>query len=285
MPILPRWKHRGFFQGVTKTLPDFEMIQHQFLGGHDITIVPISDVHLGSPGCMEQEFISFIKTVKDTPNMYLVLGGDLIDNGTRSSVTNPFRATMPPSQQKKEMANILSEVRGRILCFVPGNHERRSGKDADDDPCYDIAAKLDLEHLYRENIAFVKIELGIKETANGAMKAGKYRPTYMLVVTHGAGGGILTGGAVNRGERFGYVIDGMDALIVGHTHKPFTTQPGKIKIDPFNNKVSIKPFKVISSTSWLEYSGYAARGMLLPTTHCLHTLTLRGDKKEIVVTM
>jgi predicted phosphodiesterase len=72
------------------------------------------------------------------------------------------------------------------------------------------------------------------------------RPTYNLVVTHGAGGGILTGGAVNRGERFGYVIDGMDALIVGHTHKPFTTQPGKIKIDPHNNLVTIKPFKVIS---------------------------------------
>ena len=285
MPILPRWRHRGFFQGVTKTLPDFEMIQHQFLGGHDITIVPISDVHLGSPGCMEQEFISFIKAVKDTPNMYLVLGGDLIDNGTRSSVTNPFRATMPPSQQKKEMANILSDVRDRILCFVPGNHERRSGKDADDDPCYDIAAKLDLEHLYRENIAFVKIQLGKKERENGTITEGSKRPSYMLVVTHGAGGGILTGGAVNRGERFGYVIDGMDALIVGHTHKPFTTQPGKIKIDPHNNLVTIKPFKVISSTSWLEYSGYAARGMMMPSTHCLQTLTLRGDKKEIVVTM
>lgn len=270
---------------MTNTLPDFEMIQHQFLGGHDITIVPISDVHLGSPGCMEQEFISFIKTVKDTPNMYLCLGGDLIDNGTRSGVTNVFRATMPPSQQKKEMANILSEVRDRILCFVPGNHERRSGKDADDDPCYDIAAKLDLEHLYRENVAFVKIQLGKKERENGTMTEGSKRPSYMLVVTHGAGGGILTGGAVNRGERFGYVIDGMDALIVGHTHKPFTTQPGKIKIDPYNNKVSVKPFKVISSTSWLEYSGYAAQKMLLPTTHCLHTLTLRGDKKEIVVTM
>ena len=261
------------------------MIQHQFLGGHDITIVPISDVHLGSQECMEQEFISFIKTVKETPNMYLVLGGDLIDNGTKTSVTNVFHATMPPSQQKKEMANILSEVRDRILCFVPGNHERRSGKDADDDPVYDIAAKLDLEHLYRENIAFVKIQMGKPETVNGKMSGGELRPTYTLVITHGSGGGVLTGGAVNRNERFGYVIDGMDALIVGHTHKPFTTQPGKIKIDVHNNKVSIKPFKVICSTSWLNWGGYAANKMLLPSSHCLHTLTLCGNKKEIVETM
>lgn len=230
--------------------------------------------------------MQFIDTVAETPNTYLILGGDLIENGTRNSVGDSvFRQTMPPSQQKKEMANILSKVRDRCLCFVDGNHERRSGRDTDDSPTYDICAKLDLEHLYRENIAFVKVQLGTKERESGTMTSGKDRPSYMLVITHGAGGGILTGGAVNRGERFGYVIDGMDALIVGHTHKPFTTQPGKIKIDPHNNLVTIKPFKVISSTSWLEYGGYAAQKMLLPTTHCLHTLTLRGDKKEIVVTM
>lgn len=261
-------------------LPDFELIQHQFYGGHDITIVPIFDVHLGSPGCMEQEFISFIETVKNTPNLYLILGGDLIDNGTRSSVTNPFRATMPPSQQKKEMANILRPVADRILCILPGNHERRSGKDADDDPCYDIAAKMDIEDRYRENIAFLKIQMGRKNAT-----CGDYRPTYVITVVHGNGGGILTGGVVNKGERFGYVIDGMDALIMGHSHKPFSTQPGKIQIDPRNNQISVKPFKVISATSWLDFGGYAARNMLLPTSHCLQTLTLRGKKKEIIVTM
>lgn len=234
---------------------------------------------------MEQEFIQFINDVKNTPNVYLILGGDLIDNGTRSGVTNIFQATMPPSQQKKEMANILKDVKDRILCFVPGNHERRSGKDADDDPVYDIAAKLDLEDLYRENIAFVKIQMGVKETSTGNMTKGSKRPTYMLVVTHGSGGGIYTGGAVNRNERFGYVIDGMDVMVVGHTHKPVTTQPGKIFIDSQNNKVSIKPFKVITSTSWLSFGGYAAQKMLLPSTHCITTITLSGKNKEVRVTM
>ena len=128
--------------GGRRMLPDFEMIQHSFLGGHDITVVPISDVHLGSAECMEQEFMQFLETVRNTPDLYLTLGGDLIDNGTRSSVTNVFRATMYPSEQKRVMAKLLEPVRDRILCFVPGNHERRSGKDADDDPVYDIAAKL-----------------------------------------------------------------------------------------------------------------------------------------------
>lgn len=261
-------------------LPDFEIIKHQYWGGHDITIYPVFDVHLGSAECMEQEFIKFIDDISKQENTYLILGGDLIDNGTKSSVTNPFRATMPPSQQKREMANILEKVRGKILCFVPGNHERRSGKDADDDPVYDIASKLDLEDLYRENIAFMKIQLG-KEKA----KDGKARPTYMIAVNHGSGGGILTGGGVNRNERFGYVIEGLDALIVGHTHKPYVTQPGKIVMNPQSNVVSIRPFKVLSATSWLSYGGYAAQKMLLPSTHCLNGLTLKGYKKELIVTM
>jgi UDP-2,3-diacylglucosamine pyrophosphatase LpxH len=254
------------------------MIIHKF-PNEDITIYPIADVHLGSQECMEQEFIKFINMVKETPNVYLALGGDLIDNGTRNGLTNVFRATMPPSQQKREMANILAPVRDKILCAVSGNHERRSGKDVDDDPTYDILCKLDKEEIYRENMAFVKLQFG--NTKNN----GAFNPTYTLVVTHGAGGGQLTSGAVLRGERFGYAVDGMDALIIGHTHKPFITNPGKIVIDKFNNIVSVKPFKVINMTSWLKYGDYAAQKMLLPSTHSLQTLTLRGNRKEMVVSM
>ena len=83
-------------------------------------------------------------------------------------------------------------------------------------------------------------------------------------------------------------FDGVGKAFGGNVvFKDFSAQlqPGKIKIDPFNNKVSVKPFKVISSTSWLQWGGYAAKAMMLPTTHCLHTLTLKGSHKEIVVTM
>jgi hypothetical protein len=96
---------------------------------------------------------------------------------------------------------------------------------------------------------------------------------------------MMTSGAVLRGERFAYTMDGVDALIFGHTHKPFTSVPGKIVVDPRNNIVSVKPFKVINMTSWMETSSYALQKMLLPTSHCLHTLKLCGDHKEMVVTM
>lgn len=260
-------------------LPDFEIITHKFPERQSITIIPISDVHLGAAEHMEKEWMNFCDYVLKNPHIYVTLGGDLINNATRSSVSNVFEETMRPREQKKMMAALLEPIKDRILCAVSGNHERRSGKDVDDDPAYDIMCKLDIENLYRENIAFVKIQMGDR---NGC---GERNPTYMLVVTHGGGGGALTGSAVNKNERFGYVMDGADALIVGHTHKPFVTQPSKIFIDKFNNKVSLKPFKVISTTSWLSYGSYAVQKMMLPTSHAPQTITLCGTKKEITVTM
>jgi predicted phosphodiesterase len=260
-------------------LSDFELITHHFPENKDIVIFPVSDVHLGASEHMEKEWAEFCRQIKETPNAYIVLGGDLINNATRNSVSNVFEETMRPREQKKLIAEMLLPIRDRILCAVSGNHERRSGKDADDDPTYDIMCKLDIEHLYRENMPFVKVRFG-KVDFNGG-----HNPTYMLAVLHGAGGGMLTGGAVNRNERFGYVIDGADCLIVGHTHKPFVTQPSKIKIDPYNNKVDIKPFKVVSSTSWLNYGGYAAQKMLMPSSHAPQVITLCGKRKNIKVTM
>lgn len=260
-------------------LDDFDMIQHRFEGNDDLKIYPISDVHLGAAEHMEKEWYKFCDEIRNEPNSYITLGGDLINNALKTSVSNVYEEKIRPREQKRIIAEMLMPIREKILCAVSGNHERRSMKDSDDDPTYDIMCKLDLEHLYRPNMAFVKIRIGNVDAD------GTRNPTYILVVTHGTGGGIYTGGAVNRGERFGYIIDGMDCLILGHTHKPYIIQPAKIKIDPYNNQISFKPFKVVSCSSWLNYGGYAAAAMLSPASHAPEIITLSGKKKQISVEM
>lgn len=238
-------------------LNDFEMIAHEF--NQPITVFPISDVHFGTLGHMEREWFDFCKMVEKTPNAYVILGGDLINNNTRSSVGSPWDDTVRPREQKKRMAEFLSPIKDQILCCVSGNHEARSMKDADDDPTYDIVTKLDLEELYRPNIAFMKISLGHRKRDNSPIQS------YTFAVTHGAGGGIYTGATVNRNERFGNVIDGLDCLIVGHTHKGTVSKPSKIIIDRKNNKVTMSHYTVISMVSWMNYGGYALKKMLLPS--------------------
>lgn len=216
--------------------------------------------------------MEFIEMVKNTPNVYLILAGDLINNATKSSVSNCFDDIYRPSEQKKLMAKILEPVKDRILCAIPGNHEDRSGKDVDDDPLYDIMAKLDIEDRYRKNRVILKLRFGNNQKSNGGRN-----PTYVFAVVHGSGGG------VNKAERYAYTFDGVDALIMGHTHKPLNTTPGKIRIDPRNNTAKQVPFDVIVATSWLRYSDYAAKKMMAPTSHVFQKITLCGTRKEIEI--
>jgi len=238
-------------------LNDFEMVTHEF--NQPISIFPISDVHFGALEHMEREWTSFCNLIQQTPNAYVILGGDLINNNTRSSVGSPWDDTIRPREQKKRMVEFLTPIKDRILCCVAGNHEARSLKDADDDPTYDIMTKLDLEHLYRQNMCFMKVSLGHRNHDNSPIQS------YTFAVTHGAGGGIYTGATVNRNERFGNVIDGLDCLVVGHTHKGTVTKPAKIIIDRKNNKVRMSHYTVISMVAWQNFGGYALKKMMLPS--------------------
>lgn len=238
-------------------LKDFEMVKHRF--DESIVIFPISDVHFGALEHMNEQWMDFCRLVENTPNAYVILGGDLVNNNVRTcGFINPYDELFRPREQKKLMVGYLTPIKDKILCAVSGNHEARSMKDDDIDITYDIMAKLDIEHLYRPNMCFMKVSLGKRKCDNTPIQS------YTFGVTHGAGGGIYTGATVNRNERFGNVIEGLDCLVVGHTHKGTVTKPSKIVIDRKNDKVSMSHYTVISMTSWLNYGGYAMQKMLLP---------------------
>lgn len=256
-----------------KILHDFELIKHE-IPQKEIVVIPVSDVHLGALEHCHKEWEAFCKFVMETPNCYVLLGGDLINNSIRTSVANPFDEVIRPREQKIRMVENLKPIRDRLLCAVSGNHERRTTVSSDMDLTYDIMAKLDLEHLYRENIAFVKLCLGTRKARETS------ETSFILGVTHGAGGGIFTGAAINRNERFGNIIEGLDALVVGHTHKGAVTRPSKIVVDSNHNKVSVKSYTVVSSVSWLNYGGYAAQKMLLPSQSALPQRLIFGGTKD-----
>ena len=258
-------------------LSDFKVIVRRFDSA--IKVACISDIHFGALEHMELEWNKFLDSVRADPNLYLVLGGDLINNNTRSSVGSPWDDIVRPREQKRLMVEALEPIRDRILCCVSGNHERRSMKDADDDPTYDIMTKLDLEDVYRQNAAFLKLQLGHHDT-----KTDKAGATYTFAVTHGAGGGIYTGATVNRNERWGNVIEGVDCVIVGHTHKGTVSKPSKLVFDPFKNIVSVKEYIVVSCVSWQRYAEYPLQKMLLPAaTGTPQILHLSDKEKNIEV--
>ena len=95
-------------------LPDTQLVIHHFPKNQNIRIYAISDVHLGAQEHMASEWEAFCERVKDEDS-YVILGGDLINNATRSSVSDVFKETMPPGAQKRMMAEMLAPLRDKIL--------------------------------------------------------------------------------------------------------------------------------------------------------------------------
>lgn len=257
----------------------FDMIVKTFPNREDLTIIPISDVHLGAEECNVKAWEKFCKELLQKPNTYIVILGDMINNATKTSVSNVYAETMRPREQKAKMVEYLTPIKDRILALIGGNHEHRTIKDADQDIMYDIAVKLDIEDRYREDMAFLKVRIG-----DNRKGAGDDNPTYTFACVHGSGSSIYASASASRAERFGMAIDGTDFLVVGHVHKPMSVPIAKMVVDQGRNKVSIKQFRLVVATSWLNYSEYAVRKLLTPTAFMLQEIRLCGTKKRIKVT-
>ena len=240
---------------------DFDLIVHRLPECKEARLYVIGDLHVGAIEANIKGWEQFVQKILQDKNAYIVILGDMMNNATKTSVSNVYEEVLRPRDQKRYLVSALSQLTERILCIVPGNHEQRN-KDVDDEPLYDVACKLDLEDMYRPNAAFLKVCFGSR---NAGRKNEKPLQVYTICCTHGAGGGIYTGAAVNRNERMAMFVNA-DILAVGHTHKGAITKPARIEIDPYTNSVKMKTTTVISACSWLSYGGYAMRKMLLPSS-------------------
>ena len=99
-----------------------------------INIYGMSDAHIGAKESSLATLRAWVRTVLDDPYGYVIVAGDMINNGIKDSKTNVYEEVMPPRQQKRVCAEIFKPLAdaGRILAWIPGNHEERSARSVDD---------------------------------------------------------------------------------------------------------------------------------------------------------
>lgn len=227
-------------------IDDFTPIVHR-LRGRPVKIWAVADVHIGARECDLDGFSAFLKRIERDGDSYLVIVGDVLNNGTRDSLTNVYEETMPPSAQVELAAELLEPVKDRILGAVGGNHEQRSAKAVDLDPLFQVFSILRIPEVYRQNFAFVRIVL----------ERGNTTDHYALYLTHGK--------SASKQRRFAQsAVEGVDAIIAGHTHNGSVEKHARLVLSN-RNAISIKPLISMTATSWLNYGGYSARGQFIPS--------------------
>lgn len=259
-------------EGSDSVLNDDVLIVVNTPKNEPVHIKPLGDLHVGSKQFNEKAFQRWLDELKPTDKIILL--GDMIDNGVISGKLGHtvYDQAMMPSAQKNYICEKLEPYASQIIAATSGNHEKRN-RLTDEDPLYTILCRLHCEQIYRPNICHITIRIaGGKDSQK---VAGKYRPSYNIIVTHGAGGGTTGGASINRAERFLQSYENVDLLITAHTHRPMHFVVNKQMFDKSNAKLIPRSVHGVIVTSFLDYGGYAMEKM--------YPATGRLDQQEIIL--
>ena len=239
-----------------------------------IEIHPLADLHIGDSLCDFKLIQEKIEYIKNTPNAYCILDGDLMDTAICSSIGDTYGANLQPMEQLKQCVKIFEPIKDKILAVLPGNHENRAYKTDGLDMTELMCAQLGIPQKYSPTTALVFVRFG-KQTQNHG------RPQlYTIYVTHGSGGGRREGGKVNRLADLAAIVDA-DIYVHAHTHLPLVFKEAYFRVSGANSSVSLVDKLFVNSAASLNYGGYGDKAGFKPASKCSPVIYLDGTKRDM----
>ena len=239
-----------------------------------------ADEHIGDEHSDLKRLLSRIEYVKNTPNAYCILNGDIIDNATKTSIGDTYTQVFNPMEQLAKAVEIFEPVKDKTLCITHGNHENRTYKKEGINLSFLLAKQLGLDDKYTSTSAVLFIRVG--EMTNGLKESngsGKRRQIcYTVYVLHGCGGGRKEGAKAIRLADMASIID-CDIYIHSHTHLPMIMKQAFHRIDERNSKVAIVNKLFVNTAANLDYGGYGEAQAFKPSSKDTPVIRLNGTRK------
>lgn len=240
-----------------------------------IEIFPMADHHIGDNNCDFKLILERIEYIKNTPNAYCILDGDLMDTAICTSVGDTYGANLQPMEQLKQCVKIFYPIKDKILCVLPGNHENRVYKSDGLDITELMCAQLGIPEKYSPTTALLFIRFGKHNCKHHG------RPVlYTAYVTHGSGGGRREGGKVNRLADLASIVDA-DIYIHAHTHLPVIFKEGFFRVSGSNSSVAMVDKLFVNTAAHLNYGGYGDRQGFKPASKSSPVIYLDGRAHDM----
>jgi predicted phosphodiesterase len=244
-----------------------------------IEIHPMADLHIGDNMCDFKSIMERIEHIKNTPNAYCILDGDLMDTAIASSIGDTYGANLQPMEQLKQCVKIFEPIKDKILCVTPGNHEHRVYKTDGLDMTELMCAQLKIPQKYSPTTALLFVRFGKHKTRNHG------RPImYSIYVTHGSGGGRREGGKVNRLADLASIVDA-DCYIHAHTHLPLVFKESFFRVSGSNSSVALVEKLFVNTAASLDYGGYGDKAGFKPASKRSPVIFLDGTKRDLWATL
>ena len=248
----------------------------------NIEILFLADLHIGDNLSDWDLITRLIKYAIETPNCYVILGGDLMDSATCSSIGDTYAATIQPMEQLKRCVEIFGPLAPKTLAVVPGNHENRVYKADGIDMTLVMCSQLGIADKYSDTAALIFVRFGAN-ARTGKTKDGKTRKQrYSIYCNHGTAGGRKEGGKLNRLADMAEIVDA-DLYLTAHSHLPATFKTSYARADAVNSSVQWVTHTFVNTASALQYGGYGERNGYKPASNDYPRIILDERKKNVKV--
>lgn len=240
---------------------------------NNIKLYVLSDLHLGDAGADIPLIRKTIEFVKNTPDMYVVLLGDILNVALKNSKSDIYTEVLTVADAQKLAIELLTPIKDRILAITPGNHENRVWREVGIDISLWLAGKLGLQDVYRPHSVALNLKFGKDYNGN----------PYIINIfgQHGAyGGGRKLGAALNAIEDLDGIIGNADIYIRAHTHQPVQ---GSRDVFMFNQNGNItkKTKYYFNAPAFLKYHGYGHDKGYKPTDTAPCYLNIRAYNERV----
>lgn len=234
-------------------------------------LLVLGDFHLGDELCDIDEIKRVIKYAKDTPDVYVILNGDLMNNALKISKSDSYLETMTTAQQQDALVELLMPIKDKILVLCSGNHEYRTEVLTGINPLRYVASQLGIMDKYCDISYTINLTFG---NCYGT----KAKNHYMIYGTHGTGGGRRIGGIANSLEDMRKIIYNADLYVHSHTHKSITWND--VCYEMTQSGLREKQQVFYNSNAFLKYGGYTERFKLAPSSTQTSILNIRAERTK-----
>lgn len=232
-----------------------------------------ADEHIGDEHSDMKRLIERIEYVKNTPNAYCILNGDLLDNATKTSIGDTYAQVFSPMDQLDKAVELFGPIKDKILCITHGNHEARTYRKEGINLSALIATQLGLQDLYTPTSATIFLRFG-----KGSQHVHGRKIRYTIYTLHGSGGGRKEGAKAIRLADMASIIDA-DIYIHSHTHLPMIMRQGFFRVDVSSSTVALVDKLFVNTAANLKYGGYGEAGEFKPSSMETPVIYLSGKKK------
>ena len=214
-----------------------------------VNLFTLGDLHIGHKACDLDRIKSTINLIAKMPNARVILMGDIIDAGLRTSIGGgTFDNDFPPQEQFDLAVELLMPIKNKIYGIHSGNHSRRIYNNTSLEIDKLLGQRLGVKHLGSN--AYHKIMIG--------------KQNYIIYSTHGSSGASLQHTKLKAVMDLANYVEA-DIFLYGHNHELAHAIDEKFYVDMRSVTVKRKQRHFVLTGHYVKYEGYVAEHNLKPS--------------------